>query len=90
MTANRPTKFVEVDARGRCNLNGVVERGRTYRATFNTDGTILLEPAVVLTDREMRELAAMNPEEIVSPVPKTPEEKVAFRKAWDKRVEEGK
>lgn len=45
---------------------------------------------IMWEEREaLEELLATNTE-TVSPVPKTTEEKVEFRKAWDKRVEEGK
>jgi hypothetical protein len=53
------SKMVEVDERGRTNLTPLVEKGRTYRVTLHPDGTILLEPARVLT---LTEIAVLNNE----------------------------
>lgn len=76
-------KIVEVDGRGRCSLNEIAEKGRVYRATLRDDGSVLLEPARVMTLSEVEALGE-------KPTLKTSEEKKAFSKEWDRRVEEGK
>lgn len=43
---------VEVDGRGRLSLGKVAKPG-TYRATSRDDGSIVLEPAVTLTQAEL-------------------------------------
>lgn len=47
---------IEVDSRGRTALGKVAERG-TYKATRRPDGSVLLEPARVLTEAEIAVLA---------------------------------
>ena len=43
---------VEADGRGRVSLGRMLEAG-TYRATQRPDGSVLLEPAVVLSRAEL-------------------------------------
>ncbi|MCL2467498.1 MAG: hypothetical protein FWF02_06850 [Micrococcales bacterium] len=43
---------VEIDSRGRVALGKIAKAG-TYRATRNDDGSILLEPAQVVTEAEL-------------------------------------
>jgi hypothetical protein len=49
--------LVEADERGRVSLARLGGAGRQYLATVHKTGTITLEPAVVLTEREAEELA---------------------------------
>jgi hypothetical protein len=51
---------VEVDQRGRVNL-GSAAAGKTFRMTVRGDGTILLEPARVMTEAEIRALSGDRP-----------------------------
>jgi len=48
------TAILSTDARGRLSLG---RRDRTYAVTEQSDGTIILEPADVITDLERRFLA---------------------------------
>jgi hypothetical protein len=47
------TESIEVDVRGRAALGKVAQPNRTYRATTRSDGSILLEPARLVTDAEL-------------------------------------
>lgn len=47
---------IEIDARGRAALGKVASAG-TYRATTRPDGSVLLEPAQVLTRAEIAALS---------------------------------
>lgn len=49
------TVTIEVDGRGRAAL-GRIARCGTYRASVRPDGTVILEPAQVLTDAELEVL----------------------------------
>lgn len=58
MTPGKPQeqyRRIEVDQRGRVNL-GPAAAGKTFRVTRRPDGSILLEPARVLTETEITAL----------------------------------
>ena len=46
--------LVETDSRGRASLG---RPGKRYRLTESSDGTLTLEPAIIMTDLERRFLA---------------------------------
>lgn len=54
MTAERKVGFVQADSRGRASIG--LEPGRVYRRTTHPDGRIVLEPARLLTAREIEAL----------------------------------
>jgi len=54
---DRDPQLLEVDSRGRIALGSLREDRRRFLAHRNADGSILLEPAVVLSEAEARLLA---------------------------------
>lgn len=48
------TAFVELDERGRANLKKLAGDQRQYLATTGSDGTIVLEPAKIVTEAQRR------------------------------------
>lgn len=51
------SRIVEVDSRRRLSLGADTEPGRTYLVEVDEDGTIILSPAVVMSQSEARLLA---------------------------------
>ncbi|MDR1118466.1 MAG: hypothetical protein LBL01_04120 [Bifidobacteriaceae bacterium] len=51
------TETIEVDSRGRAALGKVAQPNKTYRATTKPDGSILLEPARLVTEAELAVIA---------------------------------
>lgn len=54
LAMDEPTHLLEVDDRGRTSLARLGGSGRRYLAHTEPDGTIVLEPAVVMTELEAR------------------------------------
>lgn len=52
---------VQADSRGRVQIKA--KPGQSYRVIKQSDGTILLEPVVIITETELRALG-INPEDV--------------------------
>jgi hypothetical protein len=83
MTASTP---IDLDGRNRISLNGFDLKSRTYLAREEAGGTIVLEPAVVMSAAEAAYLKNPQVREVVERGLDTPTEDLHPRKLRNRRA----